>query len=93
MNLKSDFCPELNIDKTKKGGLILHNNKYCKAEFLDKNSFLFKQFNFNNNSRMKKTYIVKEHTQNNGTLDSIIFFAITANEFKEKHSLYKKSLK
>jgi hypothetical protein len=90
-NLRPDFCPEINVDmKFGKGGLIIHNGKMCVAKPFNKTSLLYKKFN--TNSKIKKNYLVKEHTETKeGGLASITFSAISTKEFKEKRDLFKKT--
>ena len=91
--LRPDFCPEINVDmKFGKGGLIIHNEKLCVAKPFNKTSLLYK--NFNKNSKIKKIYLVKEHTQTKeGGLASITFSAISTKEYKKKRELFNKTKK
>ena len=74
------------------GGIILHNAKICVAKPLLKNSHLYKMFNIGINSKKKKIYLVKEHTENKDEgLESITFFAITSSEYKKKLNDYKQN--
>jgi len=86
-----DFCPAMNADmKFGKGGIIIHNDKFCVAKPLYTNSLLYVSFNKNNKKKNKLTYMVKEHTENaDQSLKSITFFGITTKEYDEKRALFK----
>ena len=73
LSLRPDMCPQINVDMSmSQGGIILHNNKICVAKPLLKDSHLYKMFNMGIISK-KKTYLLKEHNQDNNRLDSCFF--------------------
>lgn len=94
LSLLPDMCPQINLDMSKdQGGNIFHNNKFCVAKPLLKDSHLYKMFNMGiSSSSKKKTYLVKEHNQDNDRLDSIVFIAITDKEYRNKRKKYKEEM-
>ena len=92
LSLLPDMCPQVNLEMSfGKGGIIFHNNNICVAKPLLKDSFLYKMFNMGITSiSKKKTYLVKEHKQVKNRLDSIVFIAITDNEYNIKRNKYEK---
>ena len=87
-SLLPDMCPQINVEMSiGQGGIILHNNKICVAKPLLKDSHLYKMFNMGITSK-KKTYLLKEHNQDNNRLDSIVFSAITDKEYRIKRKEY-----
>ena len=53
-SLLPDMCPQTNVDMSKEqGGNILHNNKFCIAKPLLKDSHLYTMFNRGVSSKKK----------------------------------------
>mgnify|MGYP003973434551 FL=1 len=95
-SLTPDFCPQINVESKlgeKFGGLVLHNNVYCVAKIMKKDSHLYKVFN--DGKKEKQTHLMKYHKTNDKTktLSSIEFIPLSKAEYIKKRKAYKKDFK